>query len=370
MHPLKRCAIVCSIVLLSACSSSDDDATAMATDSDSTESGSTDKSATDSGSTDSGSTDSGTTSPSLQVSCEAVTASQLVDSGGVLSTVLPADLSAPGAQIEIQSLSSGQLTAFDAQSGAIDYVPGASRLKVIFDYEVKDADENVLAAHQHRLVLQPVRIMPLGDSITSGVEFFDGSQDLPPMPERVGYRKFLYDRLLADGYPIDFQGQGGQSAGAAAGLADPENNGYPGVDIDFLNDKLVAQLTEDAVDVILLHIGTNNTPDNAAGIDVWLDELDTWESSNSPVTALVATIVPKRDNAKNAQVDIFNADLRQRIQARTNDKVFLVEQNTALTIADISSEPIGLHPNAAGYEKMANTWFDGLINSGVLSKCD
>jgi len=339
-------------------------------DSGTADSGTADSGTTDSGTADSGTTDSGTVEPTLQVSCEVVTDAQLQNSGGVVNTVLPADLSAAGAQIDIQLQPSGQLTAFDAQSGAVDYVPGSSKLSSSIIYLVKDAQGTVLASHEHRWIAQPVRIMPLGDSITSGVEFFDGSVDLPPMPERVGYRKFLFDRLAVEGYPVDFHGQGGQSAGAAAGLADPENNGYPGVDIDFLNGKLTEQLTEDAVDIILLHIGTNNTPSNAAGIDVWLDELDSWEAVNNPVIAMVATIVPKRDETKNAQVNLFNADLRQRIQARTNDKVFLVDQNAAVSVADISSESIGLHPNAGGYQKMADTWFDGLINSGALSKCN
>jgi len=299
-----------------------------------------------------------------------VTETQLQNTGGVVNTVLPSDLSIPGSLIEILSTPPGELTAFDQQSGAVDYVPGVSKLDNVMTYVVKDAEDTVIATHSHRWVIQRVRIMPLGDSITSGVEFFDGNVDLPPMPERVGYRKFLFDRLANAGYPVDFQGQGGQSAGAAAGLEDPENNGYPGVDIDFLNGKLVEQLTEDPVDIILLHIGTNNTPDNAAGIDVWLDELDSWEAANQPVMALIATIVPKRDAAKNAQVDLFNADLRQRIQARSNDKVVLVDQNAAISVDDISDEPIGLHPNITGYQKMADAWFDGLINSAALTKCE
>ncbi len=336
-------------MLLSACSSSDDGPGL--------------------GADDSGTTDSGTTEPEQFTSCEVVTTDQLNETGGVIRTQLPADLSEPGSQIVLQTLPEGQIVSFDALSGVFDFTPGASRLSSNVSYRIEDADNAVLATHEHRLVVQPVRIMPLGDSITAGVEFFDGSVDLPPMPERVGYRQFLFDRLMANGYPIDFQGQGGQSAGAAAGLVDPENNGYPGVDIDFLNGKLVELLTEDPVDIILLHIGTNNTPADAAGIDLWLDQLDVWEATNQPVIALVATIVPKRDVVKNDQVNLFNADLRQRIQARTADRVFLVEQNLAVSVYDISSEQIGLHPSAGGYQKMADTWFDALIDSGALTKC-
>ncbi len=343
------------LLMQAACSSSDDDASSPTA-------------GTTEGTTEG--TTGGGEPPALEVSCEAISASQLQNTSGVISTVLPADLSVAGAQIAIQVLPEGQLASFDAQTGAVDYVPGASRLSTEVSYQVIDANDNVLASHKHQWVVNPVRVMPLGDSITAGVEFFDGSNDLPPQALRVGYRKFLYDRLSQQGYAVDFQGQGGQSAGADAGLVDPENNGYPGVDIDFLNAKLNEQLAEDNVDIILLHIGTNNTPADAAGIDQWLDALDVWEATNNPVIALVATIVPERDATRNAQTDVFNNDLRQRIAARTNDRVVLVEQNLALTLDDISTEAIGVHPNIGGYEKMANVWFDALIDSGALKKCD
>ena len=341
------------------------------TDSGSTDTGSTDSGSTDSGSVDAGSTDSGTTNGGLQVSCEVISAQALLNNGGFVRTFLPADLSQPGAQIEIQNIQAGQFNAFDASSGAVDYVPGVGRLPSAITYQVSNAEGEILAMHEHRWVFDPVRVMPLGDSITSGVEYFDGSVDQPLQPQRVGYRKFLYDQLVAAGYSIDYIGQGGQNAGSAAGLADPQNNGYPGVDIAFIDAKLLEVLGEGSADIILLHIGTNNTPQNAAAIDALLIKLDTWEAENHPVLVLVATITPKRDAAKNAEVDAFNQDLRARIAARVNDQVLLVEQNRALGLDDISDEPIGLHPNAGGYQKMADAWFDVLTDSesAALNKC-
>ena len=336
-------------------------------DSGTADSGESDTGESDTGTTDSGSTDSGSSSAELKVSCAIINTQALLNSGGFVRTVLPADLSQPGAQITIQQIRTGQFTAFDAASGAVDYVPDSGRLPTMVEYVVSDADGVILASHQHRWVFDQVRVMPLGDSITSGVEFFDGSVDQPLQPERVGYRKFLYDQLIDGGYSIDFVGQGGQNAGAAAGLADPQNNGYPGVDIEFINTKLLEVLGDDSADIILLHIGTNNTPQDAAAIDTLLVTLDTWEAENHPVLVLVATITPKRDVAKNAEVDVFNQDLRLRVAARTNDKLLLVEQNLALNLDDISDEPIGLHPNAAGYQKMANTWFDALTNADVIA---
>jgi len=341
------------------------------TDSGSTDMGSTDSGTTGSGSLDSGSTDAGSTDAELQVSCSVINTQALLNDGGFVRTVLPADLSQPGAQISIQSIQAGQFTAFDSASGAVDYVPDTGRLPITVEYQVNDAEGVILARHEHRWVFDPVRVMPLGDSITSGVEYFDGAVDQPLLPERVGYRKFLYDRLIAGDYPIDYVGQSGQNAGAAAGLADQQNNGYPGVDIAFINNKLLEVLGDDSADIILLHIGTNNTPQNAAAIDSLLITLDTWEAENHPVLALVATITPKRDVARNAEVDEFNQDLRSRIAARVNDRVLLVEQNTGFSLTDISDEQIGIHPNAGGYQKMADVWFDALTNaeSDALAKC-
>ncbi len=351
---IAKLCILSLLLHLSACTSSDDDDDAPPP------------------STDAGTTQGSTGDNTVLSSCQAIEAVELTATGGVTNTVLPADLSVADTQINLLSIQSGEFTSFDPTSGAVSFVPGLSRLSSVVDYQVLDAQGVVLATHQHRWVFTPVRVMPLGDSITAGVEFFDGMVDTPIKSMRVGYRKFLYDRLLSEGYAIDYLGQGGQSAGAEAGLADPENNGYPGVDIDFLNNKLLEQLAEDKVDIILLHIGTNNTPADAAGIEVWLDTLDAWESENFPVLAMVASIVPKRNSVNNAQVVLFNQDLRARIAARTNDNVILVEQNLSVSVDDISLEDAGLHPTAAGYQKMADTWFDALTVAAAaqFAKCE
>jgi lysophospholipase L1-like esterase len=332
-----------------------------------TDSGTTDSGTTDSGTTDSGTTDSGNTE--IELSCSAVTVEDLINTGGSVNLTLPADLTQTASQLILQTDISNLMTQFDPTSGAITLVPGASRLPIDIDYTVESTDNSVIGNYRHTLLINPLRIMPLGDSITQGIEYFE-TTDLPPPPMRVGYRKFLYDRLTNDGFEIDFLGQGGQSAGEAAGLLDPENNGYPGVEVSFLVAKLEEQLAEDPVDVILLHIGTNNTPSDAAGIDEWLDGLDTWEAANYPVQVFIATIVPKRDPALNAVVDQFNADLRTRIAARAGDMVQLVEQNLAVSVNEISDEPIGIHPNIDGYELMANAWYEALIGSAALRQCD
>lgn len=361
--------IVCCLQGLSGCTSDDDDdSQAVIAPVDE---GDPDESGTDESGTDESGADESSAESEVVSSCEMVDVSMLQNTGGIFSTVLPADLSIPGSLIDLNDTSLDQFISFDSSTGAIEFVPQGSRLSNLVQYEVSDEEGNVLSTHSHRWVFSPVRVMPLGDSITSGVEFFDGGMDLPPRDERVGYRKFLFDELSANGIVIDYFGQGGQAAGAAAGLSDPENNGYPGVDIDFIGGKLIELLTEDTVDIILLHIGTNNTPSNAQGIDDLLDTLDEWETANQPVLVMVATLVPKRDLSLNAIVEQFNEDLVNRISARNDDLVVLVDQNSVVTVDDISTEQIGLHPSSLGYEKMANAWFDALTaeSSDALYTC-
>jgi hypothetical protein len=48
---------------------------------------------------------------------------------------------------------------------------------------------------------EPIRTMPVGDSITAGEHY-----GYPPVPERTGYRKDLYEMLVDAGYRVDSVG--------------------------------------------------------------------------------------------------------------------------------------------------------------------
>jgi len=263
----------------------------------------------------------------------------------------------------------GSLQFFDETLGELHYAPPQGRLPDSISYELLRRDNSVRARGRLSLRLDPLRIMPLGDSITQGVEVGSGDLDSPPIPARVGYRKALLERLMAAGQVIDFTGQAGQRAGAAAGILDADNAGYPGVTIEFINDKVVEVLGEQPSDVLLLHIGTNETPQDATGIEAILDTLDAWQTANHPLTVFVATLVIKRDPAQQAEVAAFNADLRQRIAARGDDNVVLVEQANAVSDAQIDPQDVGVHPNAAGYESMAEVWFNALNGSDLWLDC-
>lgn len=305
--------------------------------------------------------------------CKSYTAQNLEANGGQLIDNLQANWQVVndqqgGAHLVLTSSPRGTFTSFDAASGDVVYMPDASRVPDRVKYDLRDDAGVVLETYEHVWVSQPLRIMPLGDSITSGIDFFDGVE-YPSVPLRVGYRKTLYERLLANGHVIDFIGQAGQRAGQAAGLADPDNNGYPGVDIAFINSKITQVLDEGPSDVLLLHIGTNKTPATANGLMQVLDTIDAWAVNNFPVHVLVATLIPKRDPELQLVVDAFNADLRNRLAARSQRHVVLVEQALALSNADLSSEAVGVHPNPGGYAKMANVWYEALESAGLIQDC-
>ena len=233
-----------------------------------------------------------------------------------------------------------------------------------------DDEQNVIETRTHTLAVSDLRIMPLGDSITNGIDFFDGVDVFPVVDERIGYRLALYNALTIDGISFDFVGQAGQRAGAGAGLPDPDNNGYPGVGIDFISEVLDGILNENRPDVILMMIGTNFTPSSAEGIITILATANDWSRTNSPVGFFVSTLVPKRNPDLQQIVNQFNADLRVRMQQIDNKDVFLVEQALALGDADISTEEVGIHPNPSGYQKMSDTWMAALRGSGVLASCN
>jgi len=68
----------------------------------------------------------------------------------------------------------------------------------------------------------PVKIMPLGDSITSGTS--SGVAD-PAYWE--AYRKFLWDKMAVAGLNVDFVGSGNEGWGIPG--FDPDNEGHGGI---------------------------------------------------------------------------------------------------------------------------------------------
>lgn len=189
----------------------------------------------------------------------------------------------------------------------------------------------------------PVTIMPLGDSITQG-----GSIG--------GYRLDLGTKLRADGHAIDFVGS---LSDGPASMPDRDHEGHPGWTIAQIDGSVSGWLTRFHPHTILLHIGTNDMyGSDPAGAPRRLSALVDRITNQAPDTEVfVATIIPIR--FADPAVRTFNAAIApdMRAKAAAGKRVHLVDMYPSVAIADL---PDGIHPDAAGYRKMATTWYDAL----------
>jgi len=116
----------------------------------------------------------------------------------------------------------GTVTITDATTGEFSYEPYSSGARGVdsFTFQVTDPDGGNDSAMQ--TVVVDEKIMPLGDSITQG-----SVTPTNPEKDRVGYRKPLYDTLIASGFSFDFVGSVVDHGWAL--LDDYEHEGHGGL---------------------------------------------------------------------------------------------------------------------------------------------
>jgi len=206
----------------------------------------------------------------------------------------------------------------------------------------------------------PKRIMPLGDSITLG---FMSPNEQGSLNTKLmsGYRNYLWYKLQDANYTVDFVGsiQAGQDV---LPQFDPDNEGHIG-----WTSYEIAELTYDSMvanqaNIVLLHAGTNDQPTtNPQGIVDILDEIDSYEKNfNTHVKVFVALIIG--DLIHGDGIAQFNERLKKLLDKRISkgDDIVIVDMfhNAGLTESDFADK---IHPNNTGYHKMANVWFNALM---------
>jgi Ca2+-binding RTX toxin-like protein len=212
------------------------------------------------------------------------------------------------------------------------------------------------------------KIMPLGDSITKGVveSLIEGSVN-----EQGGYRTKLWQKFTSAQLSVDFVGS--QSLGSDS-LGDKDHEGHGGKSIAWIDDNITGFLTGAQPDVVLLMAGTNDTGGRSVAqmisdLSALIDKITTF----SPDLRLFVASIPPINSAIQPQeradkVPLFNAQLPELIATKKNQgqAVEFVDM-TSLTLADISKPTVdnGLHPNDAGYQKIANFWYDALFKIGT-----
>jgi hypothetical protein len=194
-----------------------------------------------------------------------------------------------------------------------------------------------------------LRIMPLGDSITFGT----------PNPAYGGYRHALGALLERD--RIAFHFVGSQRSGVGS-IPDPENEGHPGWTIMQIKNGIDANdwLEISEPDLILLHIGTNDIRLNltAAAPGHLAALLDDILMRQPRAHVIVAQIIPSRLGADEAHHS-YNIAIPGIVAAK-GPRISMVDMRGILRPAHYAD---GLHPNPAGYDKMARVWEAGIRKS-------
>ena len=198
------------------------------------------------------------------------------------------------------------------------------------------------------------RIMPTGDSITEGA----GSTSTS------GYRGPLYTDLTAGGFTFQFVGPHNTNAAGlpTSPIDQTYHAGWGGWTTGQILSNIGGWLDASNPDLVLLHIGTNNTggSEPAAVSDV-SNILDTVYTHSASTQVLVAQIIPK--TGAPAWVAQYNADLAALVAAKqaAGCRVGLVDMNSNYPAGHL---PDNVHPDSFGYAWMAQQWYDGIVATG------
>ncbi|KAF7562210.1 hypothetical protein G7046_g1920 [Stylonectria norvegica] len=200
----------------------------------------------------------------------------------------------------------------------------------------------------------PLRLMPLGDSITSGWKSSDGN----------GYRKDLRDLLKWDGNAVTMVGSHDDGT-----MVDDVNSGWPGLRISQVQDRSEAAIKKWLPNVVTLHVGTNDCVQNwdiahAGGrIEVLMEYI--WETSPG-VTIILATLIKNGDVHKDERIWKVNKQIVALAKKKRalGKRVILVDMQSAG--GPLKSDLVDqTHPDDIGYEKMAKLWFKGIQDAGT-----
>ncbi|CDM32879.1 CAZyme family CE3 [Penicillium roqueforti] len=187
----------------------------------------------------------------------------------------------------------------------------------------------------------PLRILPLGASITMGYKSPDGN----------GYRKWLRQQLRYAGWEVDMIGTMKNGT-----MHDNDHDGHVGWRIDRIADHAKTIIPQQP-NLILLNAGTNdalqNYKVNTAGER--MDSLLTYLFDNIPNTTIILSTLtyngkkPKQGASISSQYTELAAKRRAQ-----NDSLVLADMSTFIRYNQLVDK---IHPTAAGYEEMASVWW-------------
>ncbi|GGK28238.1 hypothetical protein GCM10010124_21110 [Pilimelia terevasa] len=183
----------------------------------------------------------------------------------------------------------------------------------------------------------PVRIMALGDSLTSGTGSSDGT----------GWRRYLA-ALLTPVRDVAF-------VGSRRGVDSPDHEGHPGLRLAQAADRAPDWLAAAAPELVLLHLGTNDMKiaGRERGATARLAGLlaTLWRAAPDALV-LVSTLVGSPAPAVQRRIAAYNATIPGLVAA-SYGRAALVRMDAVDPAVHLGDN---LHPNDLGYAAMADCW--------------
>ncbi|MEQ1878259.1 MAG: SGNH/GDSL hydrolase family protein [Bdellovibrionia bacterium] len=197
---------------------------------------------------------------------------------------------------------------------------------------------------------QPLKILPLGDSLTEGGYNLGGKWYVAG-----GYRNFLKSILTTKGIKIDFVGS--RKSGPVP-EDDVEHEGYSGWRVDEVAAVTPDILEKQKPDIVLLMLGSNDIVQNyqlrtltarfAALVDLILN-------SDPNVRIIVGSPTPTNNLIFNQRKFAHHLALKTYVALKNHPRVRFTGMfvGAGINLKDLTD---GVHPTPSGYEKMARTW--------------
>jgi hypothetical protein len=198
----------------------------------------------------------------------------------------------------------------------------------------------------------PMRIMPLGDSITQG-DF-----------EHDSYRRPLFKSLALEGRSVEFVGSLSSNHRGRPPHPDfdPDHEGHWGFRVDEILEEIRGWVLTEEPDVLLVHLGSNDVFQNqsvASTIEELERLIDVVREARPDAAFLVARIIPTAHSTRNRRIRELN-DAISSLASKSTDRspVRIVDHFTGFDPAEMTYD--GVHPNAEGEIHMADRWLAAL----------
>jgi lysophospholipase L1-like esterase len=206
---------------------------------------------------------------------------------------------------------------------------------------------------QEAMAQNPARIMLLGDSLTSSI----GGQ--------ASYRYWLWKKLEASGYNVDF-------VGSLWGVADGESALYPDFDQDHeghpsatTNDILYgigSWASWSRPDVVLMLVGATDFEEDVSAPDALTNSVEIINVLRevNPNIAILWAMVPPAPDQSSSQTKAYNRGVSRYARALSQPASPIRVVNLWSGYSPRRDTVDGEHPNASGERKFASRFYSQL----------